>query len=63
MTNVGRSGARLGLAFAAALAWLPGPAGAEERVVNFYNWSNYVAPDVLDAFTRETRHQGGLRHV
>ncbi|MGY3110058.1 spermidine/putrescine-binding protein [Bradyrhizobium sp. LM6.9] len=54
MTNVGRSGARLGLAFAAALAWLPGPAGAEERVVNFYNWSNYVAPDVLDAFTRET---------
>jgi len=30
------------------------PAGAEERTVNFYNWSNYVAPDVLDEFTRET---------
>jgi putrescine transport system substrate-binding protein len=54
MTNVSRSGARLGLAFAAALALLPGPAGAEERAVNFYNWSNYVAPDVLDAFTKET---------
>src|ERR1700742_3031748 len=29
-------------------------AGAQERVVNFYNWSNYMAPDVLEAFTRET---------
>jgi putrescine transport system substrate-binding protein len=27
---------------------------AEERTVNFYNWSNYMAPDVLEAFTRET---------
>jgi putrescine transport system substrate-binding protein len=30
------------------------PAHAAERIVNFYNWSNYVAPGVLDAFTRET---------
>ncbi len=30
------------------------PARAEERVVNFYNWSNYIAPGVLDDFTRET---------
>src|ERR1700724_4684419 len=29
-------------------------ANAQERVVNFYNWSNYMAPDVLEAFTRET---------
>ena len=29
-------------------------AGAQERVVNFYNWSNYMAPDVLEAFTKET---------
>jgi putrescine transport system substrate-binding protein len=29
-------------------------ASAQERVVNFYNWSNYMAPDVLAAFTRET---------
>ncbi|RMF12381.1 MAG: polyamine ABC transporter substrate-binding protein [Alphaproteobacteria bacterium] len=26
----------------------------EDPVVNFYNWSDYVAPEVLPAFTRET---------
>jgi putrescine transport system substrate-binding protein len=30
------------------------PARAQERVVNFYNWSNYIAPDVLEDFTKET---------
>src|ERR1700745_4156802 len=30
------------------------PAMAEERTVNFYNWSNYMAPGVLEDFTRET---------
>ena len=30
------------------------PAYALERVVNFYNWSNYVAPGVLEDFTKET---------
>jgi putrescine transport system substrate-binding protein len=30
------------------------PANAQERTVNFYNWSNYVAPGVLEDFTRET---------
>lgn len=29
-------------------------APAEERTVNFYNWSNYVAPGVLEDFTKET---------
>ena len=29
-------------------------ATAEERTVNFYNWSNYMAPGVLEDFTRET---------
>jgi putrescine transport system substrate-binding protein len=29
-------------------------ARAEERVVNFYNWSNYMAPGVLEDFTKET---------
>jgi putrescine transport system substrate-binding protein len=29
-------------------------APAQQRTVNFYNWSNYVAPGVLDDFTRET---------
>ncbi|HVV40913.1 MAG TPA: polyamine ABC transporter substrate-binding protein [Nitrobacter sp.] len=34
---------------------LPGfGADAQERVVNFYNWSNYIAPGVLEAFTKET---------
>ena len=40
-------------AFGAAVL-LSAPANAQERVVNFYNWSNYMAPDVLEAFTRET---------
>src|SRR6478672_7532640 len=52
MTIVSRFG--FGRAIAAALTLLSAPAGAEERVVNFYNWSNYVAPDVLEAFTKET---------
>src|SRR5437870_6907489 len=30
------------------------PVEAEERVVNFYNWSNYMAPGVLEDFTKET---------
>ncbi|MDR6659900.1 putrescine transport system substrate-binding protein [Tardiphaga robiniae] len=41
----------------AALLWsLPVQAQDQkaERVVNFYNWSNYMAPGVLEAFTRET---------
>src|SRR5712691_12226177 len=31
---------------------LAAPAG--ERIVNFYNWSDYIAPAVVEAFTRET---------
>src|SRR3569623_3500739 len=54
MMNAGRARVRLGLAIAAALTFLSQGAGAEERVVNFYNWSNYMAPDVLEAFTKET---------
>jgi putrescine transport system substrate-binding protein len=53
MTTIGRSGFRLGLAAAVLMFWTA-PATAEERVVNFYNWSNYMAPDVLEAFTKET---------
>ena len=44
--------------FAAAIAVLGAllslPAQAQERVVNFYNWSNYMAPGVLEDFTKET---------
>jgi putrescine transport system substrate-binding protein len=39
---------------AAALALLSPSVKAEERTVNFYNWSNYMAPGVLEDFTRET---------
>ncbi len=39
---------------AAAVALSLSPARAEERTVNFYNWSNYMAPGVLEDFTRET---------
>jgi putrescine transport system substrate-binding protein len=41
------------LAVAGALAAAPAPA-QRERFVNVYNWSDYVAPTVLDAFTKET---------
>ena len=43
-----------GIAIAALFAMLSSPAMAQERTVNFYNWSNYVAPGVLEDFTRET---------
>jgi putrescine transport system substrate-binding protein len=42
--------------FAAALAAaaLVTPATAQERVVNIYNWSDYIDPRVLEEFTQET---------
>jgi putrescine transport system substrate-binding protein len=39
---------------AALLTALSAPVQAEQRTVNFYNWSNYIAPGVLEEFTRET---------
>jgi putrescine transport system substrate-binding protein len=45
---------RFVLAIAAGLALLAMPAKAEERTLNFYNWSNYVAPGVLEDFSKET---------
>jgi len=36
------------------VALLAPHAKAADRTVNFYNWSNYIAPGVLDDFTRET---------
>jgi len=44
---------RLG-AVALALALVSVTARAEQRIVNFYNWSNYMAPDVLGNFTGQT---------
>jgi putrescine transport system substrate-binding protein len=45
---------RIVTAMAALLALVVAPAKAEQRTVNFYNWSNYMAPGVLEDFTRET---------
>src|ERR1700678_1512152 len=45
---------RLVAAIAAALALPSLAAQAQQRTVNFYNWSNYMAPGVLEDFTRET---------
>src|SRR3981081_2948075 len=42
-------------AVAAILALAAPSASAEERTVNFYNWSNYMAPGILEEFTKETR--------
>ena len=54
MIGVSRSGIRFAGAIVAALTLLSQTSLAEERVVNFYNWSNYMAPGVLENFTRET---------
>ncbi len=43
------------LVFAAALLAAAPPATAQpEHVVNFYNWSDYIDPTVLEDFTKET---------
>ncbi|HTB01242.1 MAG TPA: polyamine ABC transporter substrate-binding protein [Bradyrhizobium sp.] len=42
------------MAIGALVAALSSPVQAAERVVNFYNWSNYMAPGVLEDFTKET---------
>lgn len=38
----------------ATVAWAAVPANAQERTVNFFNWSSYMAPGVLEDFTKET---------
>ena len=44
-------GARQGAGHAAGRA--AGGAEPEEKVLNVYNWSDYIAPDVVRAFERE----------
>jgi putrescine transport system substrate-binding protein len=39
---------------ALAAAALVTPAPAKDRVVNIYNWSDYIDPKVLEEFTKET---------
>src|ERR1700709_773999 len=49
---------RTRIGFVTAIAETPGsialPAGAQQRIVTFYIWSNYMATGVLEDFTRET---------
>jgi len=45
---------RWAVATSAALAAFVLAAQARPRTVNFYNWSNYMAPGVLEDFSRET---------
>jgi len=49
-----RTQVRFAAVVVAAFASLSPPAKAQDRTVNFYNWSNYMAPGVLEDFTRET---------
>ena len=48
------SGRRALLTLLLALGLTAPARAAEERVLNIYNWSDYIDPKVLDAFTRET---------
>lgn len=43
-----------GAVFFAFSLFLIAGAAAQQRKVNFYNWSNYMAPGVLEEFTKET---------
>src|ERR1700704_3771086 len=44
----------MGAAFAAIAALAASAAAQSGRFVNVYNWSDYVAPGVLEDFTKET---------
>jgi putrescine transport system substrate-binding protein len=37
----------------AALCLMAAPAGSQTRTLNVYNWSDYVEPTVIEAFTKE----------
>jgi putrescine transport system substrate-binding protein len=52
---VGLPAAAAALLLVGAIAFLAaGPAVPQSRVVNYYNWSDYEDPTVLDEFTKET---------
>jgi putrescine transport system substrate-binding protein len=44
----------LAIAFSLALAALSGTARAQDKVVNVYNWTDYIAEDTVEAFRKET---------
>src|SRR5262245_44977194 len=45
---------RLALVAAAAMTITPGAAQPKGRIVNVYNWSDYIAPNVVEDFSNET---------
>lgn len=45
---------RISLAVAIAAALVAGQAAAQDRTVNVYNWSDYIDPATIEAFTKET---------
>ncbi|TKT74089.1 polyamine ABC transporter substrate-binding protein [Afipia massiliensis] len=49
-----KRGLPLATVFSVALVASASLAQAQQRSVNFYNWSNYMAPGVLEQFTKET---------
>jgi putrescine transport system substrate-binding protein len=53
---MGDQSCRRGYLFAVAvlLMMLSPSVKADERTLNFYNWSNYMAPGVLEEFTKES---------
>jgi len=52
--SISRFAGALALAVISSTLAIPVPGAAEERVVNVYNWSDYVDPKTLEAFTKET---------
>ncbi len=52
--SISRLAGALALAVISSAMAIPAPGAAEERVVNVYNWSDYVDPKSLEAFTKET---------
>ena len=51
------------IALIVTLAAAAAPASSAERVVNIFNWSDYIDPSVLEDFTRETGVKVDLRHL
>lgn len=49
-----KRGLTLAIVVASVLVTSVPLAQAQQRSVNFYNWSNYMAPGVLEQFTKET---------
>src|SRR5690242_5698059 len=49
-----RRAIRFALVAAATMAITPAAAQPKERVVNVYNWSDYMAPGVVEDFSKET---------